>query len=374
MKPYLQRNRDNLHLSFRGTALKVRHLKRKSKKIKLSDIARAAHVSTATVSRFVGSRSGINPQTRDRIIEAAARLGFDLERSRRSRIIVFLLSNRGVLHPFHSAVLMGAQAYCAEHNYAMLFLPFHYPVSAGAGEVSLPEILQQRKLVSGVIAAGTNSQSLLQRLAHKGIPWVALGNNLVGPEGQELSGGKAVYFDDILGAYELTRYLQSLGHREIAFIGNLELPWYARRYQGYERARREAGLTARVNERNFREGEEMGYMAAKLMLQQPNAPTAIFAGDDAAARGVYSAARDRGLKIPEDLSVAGFNDSPEASALHPPLTTMRVFTDELGKQLAEALLQQIFRPQQPVQQINLPTQLVRRESCIGPASRRLQVG
>ena len=338
-------------------------MRKRSNKIKLSDVARAAQVSTATVSRFVGSRGGINPETRNRIIAAASRLGFDLESSRKSRIIVFLLSNRGVLHPFHSAVLMGAQAYCAEHDYAMLFLPFHYPVNAGPGEVSLPEILEQRRLVSGVIAAGTNSQTLLRLLSRKSIPWVALGNNLIASDGHDLGGGGAVYFDDISGAYELTRYLQSLGHRHIAFIGNVSLPWYARRYQGYERAMQEAGLEIQVNDRNFREGEEMGYMAAKLMLQQARVPTAIFAGDDAAARGVYGAARDRGLRIPEELSVAGFNDTPEASALQPPLTSVRVFTDEVGKQLAEALLQQIFWPRQQGPQINLPTQLIRRESC-----------
>jgi len=342
-------------------------VKKRSERVKLSDIARAARVSTATVSRFVGARGGITPQTRDRIVEAATRLGFDLDRGRKSRIIAFLLSNRSVLHPFHSAVLMGAQTYCAEHDYAMLFLPFHYSMTADAA-VSLPEILLQRRIVSGVIVAGTNSRALLRLLTDKGIPWVALGNNLVSGEDGDLGGGGAVYFDDISGAYEMTRYLLGLGHREVAFVGNLNLPWYARRYQGYARAMREAGLKPRANERNFREGEEMGYLATKSILQQARVPTAIFAGDDTAGRGVYQAARDRGFRIPEDLSVAGFNDSPDAAALNPPLTSVRVFTDELGKQLAEALLRRISRPEGEAQSLNLPTQLIRRESCAPPPS------
>jgi LacI family transcriptional regulator, galactose operon repressor len=343
-------------------------LMKKRSKIKLGDVARAAKVSTATVSRFVGARGGITPETRDRIIEAAEKLGFDLEQTRRSRIIVFLLSNRSVLHPFHSAVLMGAQAYCAEHDYAMLFLPFHYSTASNSSEVALPEILLQRKIVAGVIVAGTNSRTLPQILTRKGIPWVALGNNVLATENGDLTGGGSIYFDDISGAYELTRYLQTLGHRDIAFIGNLSLPWYARRHQGYVRAMREAGLKIQLNERNFREGEEMGYLAAKVILQQPQVPTAIFAGDDTAARGVYQAARDRGFRIPEDLSVVGFNDTPEAAALNPPLTSVRVFTDELGKQLAEALLRQIAKPDASVQSMHLPTQLIRRESCAPPAS------
>src|SRR5882672_1784140 len=134
-----------------------RSKQKREKKVKLSDIAKVAHVSTATVSRLVGGRSAVNPETRDRIIEAALKLGFDLERGRKSRIIAFLLSNRGVLHPFHSSVLMGAEAYCAEHDYALLFLPFEYSASTRPDELSLPDILLQRKIISGVIVAGTNS-------------------------------------------------------------------------------------------------------------------------------------------------------------------------------------------------------------------------
>jgi DNA-binding LacI/PurR family transcriptional regulator len=330
------------------------------KKVKLSDIARVAQVSTATVSRLVGGRSSVNPETRDRIIEAALKLGFDLEQGRKSRIIAFLLSNRGVLHPFHSAVLMGAEAYCAERNYALLFLPFEYSATARPEELSLPDILLQRKIISGVIVAGTNSQNLLTLLSRKGIPWVALGNNVFGHPPEEAM--SAVSFDEVTGAYEVTRYLQSLGHRQIAYVGNLNLPWYARRYKGYERAMSEAGLGPIASEFQSREGEEMGYLAAKLILQQAQ-PTAIFAGDDSAARGVYKAARDRGLGIPEDLSIAGFNDTPDAAALHPPLTSVHVFTDELGKQLAEVLLNRIARPDLPMRNLMLPTQVMRRESC-----------
>jgi DNA-binding LacI/PurR family transcriptional regulator len=224
----------------------------------------------------------------------------------------------------------------------------------------LPDILLQRKIISGVIVAGTNSQNLLTLLSRKGIPWVVLGNNVFGHPSEETM--SAVSFDEIAGAYEVTRYLLSLGHRQIAYVGNLNLPWYARRYKGYERAMSEAGLQPIASEFQSREGEEMGYLAAKSILQQSQ-PTAIFAGDDSAARGVYKAIRDRGLNIPEDLSVAGFNDTPDAAALHPPLTSVHVFTDELGKQLAEVLLNRIARPDLPVRDLTLPTQVMRRESC-----------
>jgi len=337
-------------------------MNRRSPKVKLIDVARAANVSAATVSRLIGGRANVTPEMRDRVIKAAVRLGFDLERGRKSRIIAFLLSNRGVLHPFHSAVLMGVEAYCAESNYGLLFLPFQYPTDASLEELTLPEILLRRQIVAGTIVAGTNSRELLHLLTGRGIPWVVLGNNVIGELKDEQS---AVFFDDVRGAYELTRYLQSLGHREIGFVGNLRLPWYARRFRGYKKAMEEAGLKIHVNELSSRDGEEMGYLATKLMLQQSPSITAIFAGDDSSARGACHAARDSGLEIPENISIAGFNDTLEASSLHPALTSVHVFTEELGRQLAELLLNRIARPDLPGKTVTLPTQLVRRLSC-GP--------
>lgn len=289
-----------------------------------------------------------------------AESGNPARRNQCTKIIAFLLSNRAVLHPFHSAVLMGAEAYCAEHEYAVLFLPFQYGTSA-ADVVKLPEILGDRKIVSGVIAAGTNSEALLDDLTERGIPWVTLGNNILGKRHEQPIA--AVYFDDVGGTHELTRYLISLGHRQIAFVGNLKLPWYARRHAGYLTAMEDADLAPLTSELNYKEGEEMGYVGAKNVLQQAERPTAIVAGDDAAARGAYKAARDMQLTIPDDLSVAGFNDTIEASALHPALTSVRVFTDELGRQMAEMLLKRIANPDLDVQSVTLPTQLVRRESC-----------
>jgi LacI family transcriptional regulator len=115
------------------------------------------------------------------------------------------------------------------------------------------------------------------------------------------------------------------------------------------------------------DGEEMGYLGTRLLLQQDPRPTAIFAADDPAGRGAYKAARDQNLRVPEDLTVAGFNDTPDAAALHPPLTTVRVFTEQLGRQAGELLFQQIGQPDIATPSIVLPTQLIRRESCAGPS-------
>lgn len=339
-------------------------MQRSSTKVRLADVAREANVSAATVSRLMRGAAAINSDTRERVVKAAKRLNFDLGGKKKTRIIAFLLSNRGVLHSFHSSILMGAEAYCAERDYGLLFLPLNYSLTNNAQELEMPEILLRTRIVAGAIVAGTNSQSMLEVLSRGRMPWVVLGNNVVGALQHDQPG--SVFFDDIGGAAEITRYLISLGHRHIGFAGNLKLPWYLRRFQGYRQAMQRAGLTPRGSDLASRDDEEMGYLATKVLLQNSPRVTAIFAGDDTAARGVYKAARDIGLRIPEELSIVGFNDTLEASALHPTLTSMRVFTDDLGRQLAESLLNQIAHPEKPAGSILMPTRLIRRESCAPP--------
>jgi len=269
-------------------------------------------------------------------------------------------------------MLMGAEAYCAEHDYGLLFLPIQYSLTAPMDRLSLPEIVLKKTIVAGAIVAGTNSQGMLQLLTRHEIPWIVLGNNVVGEWPHEQP--RSIFFDDIRGAYDLTTYLISLGHRHIGFAGNQSLPWYARRFQGYKQAMKEAGLQVASGDLRTLDGEEMGYLGTKLLLQRSPRPTAIFGADDPAGRGVYKAARDHGLRVPEDLTVAGFNDTPDAAALHPPLTTVRVFTEELGRQAGELLFKQIGQPGVPTPSVVLPTQLVRRESCASIAGDEAEVG
>jgi len=329
--------------------------------VRLKDIARAAGLSIATVSRVISGSERVRPSLHERAIKAAVKLGFDLERKSGSRIVAFLLSNRPVLHPFHSAVLVGAEAHCAANDFGVLFLPLQYSPKLSWKQLHLPRLLQDRKVVRGVIVAGTNSQNLLDALADRGLPLVCLGNNMLGNWHKEKY--SAVFFDDIGGAYEATSYLLSLGHRDIWYIANCQLPWFARRHQGYCRAMEEAGLAPRVRDLNIDTFEDLGYLATKSILNEEHPLTAILAGDDATARGAYRALSDQGLKIPGDVSVAGINDTLEASALNPPLTSVRVFTDQLGKQMAELLLKQISQLEATPQVLTLPTQLIRRESC-----------
>jgi LacI family transcriptional regulator len=337
--------------------------KKPQSKVRIQDVAHAAGLSSATVSRVLNGSVRVRPNLHERVIKAALKLGFDVERKNDSRIVAFLLSNRSVLLPFHSAVLVGAEVHCAANDFGVLFLPLQYSPKLPWRQLHVPRLLQNRRVVRGVICAGTNSQNLFDALTDRRLPIVCLGNNVVGDWRSDQY--SAVYFDDIGGVQEATSYLQSLGHREIWYVGNCQLTWYARRREGYRRAMEEAGLPPLIRDLNIDNAEDLGYLATKSILSEGRPITAVVAGDDTTARGAYRALADHGLTIPTDVSVIGVNDTIEASGLIPPLTSVRVFTDQLGKQMAELLLKQISHLDVSPQVVTLPTRLIRRESC-GP--------
>jgi LacI family transcriptional regulator len=242
----------------------------------------------------------------------------------------------------------------------MLFLTFVYLATPAWKELHLPLILRRRDIVRGAILSGTNSQNLLVSLARRGLPFVVLGNNVIGewqPDNYDV-----VWSDDIGGAYEVTRYLQSLGHRDIWHIGNYHLPWFARCYQGYSRAMAEAGLPCHVGGQHSVLAEEIGYLATKSILARHEPASAIVAGSDVVALGVYKALADCGVRVPDDISVVGQGDAG-AEGLHPLLTTVQEFPEQVGSYMAEMLLNRVGQLDLPCQHLTIPTKLVRRESC-----------
>ncbi len=328
------------------------------KKITLQDVARAAKVSTATVSRVANGNSQVEAEIQTRVLAAARRLGIDLTNTRKNRSVAFVLGNRDTLNEFQSQVLMGAEGYCAQRGWDLQFISFVSDMGIPAGKLQLPQALTRKDRVGGVILSGTHSASVLSALRNLRVPFSVMGNNIVGdwrPEEYD-----CVTSDDVRGASEITQHLISQGHRSIYFVGDQRLPWYARCAEGYRRTMQEAALEPSYSEIHS-EDRELGYLAAKSLLVNRRRPTAIFAGNDQAAAGVYGALQESGVRIPDDISVAGFNDTI-GSVLHPALTTAREFSKEQGRHLAAFVLRRIQEPDQPSQQVVIPTELIRRDS------------
>lgn len=326
----------------------------------IKDVAKLAGVSNATVSRVATGSSRVSREVTQKVRAAAASLQVELSRRNKGKVVAFILSNRAMLHPFHSHILVEAEAHCAQNGWSMLFLRLNYSTSAHWRDLHIPWIPERGDLVSGFLVAGTNSQNLLDLLDHERIPFAVLGNNVVGnwnPEKHD-----SVWFDDTQGATELTRYLHSLGHRDIWFIGNTRYPWFSRRYEGYCMAMRDRGLEPHISEVDTDNDQKLGYLAAKSLLAKNVPVSAIFTGSDSTLGGVCEALRDCGLRIPEDISVAGFNDI-ESVRSHPPMTTVHVFTEQIGKELAQMVLKRIEYHCIEPQRVMIPTQVVKRESC-----------
>jgi DNA-binding LacI/PurR family transcriptional regulator len=333
---------------------------KKKKKASYKDVATLARVSPATVSRVAKGQNSVDNTIRARVRKAAQSLGIDLDEKRNEKcnIIAFMLANRDLLHNFQARILFGSETYCASQGRELLFMSSHYSPAVPAKELHLPKVLTQGDIVRALILGGTNSSNMLTALRDRGIPFAALGNNVIGD--WAAAEYDAVYSDDIQGAFDLTSHLISEQHRDIWFIGDVELPWYARCAKGYGESMLQSGLQPRLSEIHS-DDRQLGYLATRSILSRGEPATAIFAGSDQIARGVYEALRQASVRIPEDVSVAGFNDT-EGALMDPPLTSVREFPEELGKHLAEFVLRRIQDPDRPPQQLTIPTRLVIRQS------------
>jgi DNA-binding LacI/PurR family transcriptional regulator len=337
---------------------------RPRKSVSFLDVARLAKVSTATVSRVARGNTSVHEDIERRIRTAADKLGLSLEDSRHDRLstVAFLLCNRDVHHTFQSLVLLGAEAYCASNERELLFISFRYPIGAPAHQLHLPRAFERPDLVRGVILSGTNSASMLELLRSRKIPFAVLGNNVIGdwvPDEQH-----SVFSDDVQGAFDLTHHLISQGHRDIWFFGDLSMPWYSRCAQGYRNAMSKAGFIPRCSELHAGD-QELGYLAMRSVLSRKEPVTAVFAGSDQIARGVYEALRQSNLEIPGDVSVAGFNDT-EGALFDPPLTSVREFPEQLGQHLAEFTVRALKDPLGVRKQMIIPTKLITRQSTAAP--------
>ncbi len=330
-------------------------------KIGLREIAAAAHVSVATVSRVLNGNNRVDPAIQKTVMDAAAKLDVDLSQRNKTKALAFLLSNRAPLHAFHSRVLTGAEAFCAAHGWDIIFLSYNYSPNVSWKELHLPKVVQRRDVVRAVILAGTNSTNLLELLDHKGIPSVVLGNNVLG-QPSDFKNNDVIFSDDRQGGQDVARYLVSLGHRDIWFVGNTRLPWFARCFDGYSRVMEAAGLEPLHISIDSEDDTEVGYLGTKSLLNRRDAVTAIFGGNDATAQGVYRALRDSGLRVPDDISVAGCDDTVGA-LLYPALTTIREFPEQIGKKMVEMILNRIAKPGQGPQSVTIPTEFVKRDSC-----------
>jgi LacI family transcriptional regulator len=331
--------------------------------VTIRDVAREAHVSVATVSRVFNGGGPVADETRRRIRDIAATLRYVPHAGARS-LITSKTTTIGVLLPdlygeFFSEVIRGIDL-AARHS------GYHLIVSSSHNDKAEIEAAMRamRGRVDGVIimSPDIDAQALMANLPDSH-PVVLLNCALRG------AAFDSVNIDNTRGARAIVRHLISHGHRRIAIIAGASRNVDGHERQlGYRAALRDADLDRNSHWEppgNFT--EDSGFEAARSLLKLRSRPTAIFAANDSMAIGALSALREAGVRVPEDIAVAGFDDIPIARHVNPPLTSVHVPIAELGERATEKLIDGLAHGDRHVRRQDvLGTTLVIRSSC-GPA-------
>jgi DNA-binding LacI/PurR family transcriptional regulator len=241
-------------------------------------------------------------------------------------------------------------------------MKFEYTGDVPPGELALPPVVWERGSLDGLVVTGTNYLNFVQAVKELEIPCVIFGNNLIGASPGD--GVHTVAFNIEAGARKATKYLIEMRHRKIWFVGDTTLPWYSRCYQGYRSVMRRRGLAARSveEERPCTSPFDYGVACAHKLIEQGLPVSALIAGDDEIALGLLSAFSQRGVKVPDDVSVIGFDDLEELRFFRPALSTVRVPKQRLGQEMAHLLSELLNEPSLPPTTRMVPTELLVRES------------
>lgn len=328
--------------------------------ITLEMVAQAAGVSPSTVSRILNGTAVVSALKKQAVDDAIARLGFVPNPMARGlaggRTLSVGVVTQAIDSPFYGAALRGIEDELDPAGYSPLFVSGHWNAVA---EARCIEVLRSRRVDGIIVLTGRLTDAALKATARE-LPVVATGRTLKAP------GLFSLAFDNLEGGRLATRHLLDLGHQRIAFIaGTDDHPDANDRHRGYRQALQEAGIAydpALVVPGEYH--EVSGVLAVERLLESRQRFTAIFAANDQMACGAALGLHRRSLRVPEDVSLVGFDDLPTSLYALPPLSTVHQPAYELGRLAATAMLQ-LLGGSTPTVSVPAP-RLIARES-----SRRL---
>ncbi|MFT4255907.1 MAG: LacI family DNA-binding transcriptional regulator [Pseudoxanthomonas sp.] len=332
------------------------------------DIAHLAGVSQPTVSRALRGSPMVNEETRKRILEIAERLNYKVDknasnlRRQHSGTLALLFfedptPDDSAINPFFLSMLGSITRACAEQGYDLL-------ISFQQLSTNWHVDYEDSNKADGLILLGygdyLEAQPRLQRLVGQGTHFVRWGAALPGQPGVSIG------CDNFQGGHDITAHLLAQGRRKIAFLGHASnhYPEFFERWRGYTEALREAGIDADPQlQVDAVTSEQSGVEAMETLLARNVAFDAVFAASDLVAIGAMKVLHERGLKVPQDVAVAGFDDIPMAGFVNPGLSTVQQDTKVAGRILVESLIALVNG--EPVESRTIPVKLVLRGSSAG---------
>ncbi|MFC8850884.1 MULTISPECIES: LacI family DNA-binding transcriptional regulator [unclassified Micromonospora] len=328
-------------------------------------IARLAGVSVPTVSRVINGRSDVAPQTRERVEELLTRHGYRRRPPSRqvSSALVDLVFN-DLDSPWAVEIIRGVEDVAHSSGAGTVVSAIHQRTSSAKQWL---DNMRTRSTEGVIFVTSMVAPPLQAELRRLNLPVV-----IVDPAGVAPQEAPTIGATNWAGSLEANQYLLGLGHRRIGFIaGPPQLMCSRARLDGYRAALDTVGVA--VDDALIRPGNfyhESGYAAGTQLLALPDPPTAIFASSDQMALGVYEAVRKRGLRVPDDVSVVGFDDLPEVRWCSPPLTTVRQPLAEMGMLAARTVLRLARGERIESPRVELATELVVRDSVAPPSRTR----
>ncbi|MEX4589832.1 substrate-binding domain-containing protein [Haemophilus influenzae] len=332
--------------------------------VTMKDIARLAQVSTSTVSHVINGSRFVSDEIREKVMRIVAELNYTpsaVARSlkvRETKTIGLLVTATN--NPFFAEVMAGVEQYCQQHQYNLII------ATTGGDAKRLQQNLQtlMHKQVDGLLLMCGDSRFQADIELTISLPLVVMDWWFT-----ELNADK-ILENSALGGYLATKALIDAGHRKIGIItGNLKKSVAQNRLQGYKNALSEAKIALNphwIVESHF--DFEGGVLGIQSLLTQSSRPTAVFCCSDTIAVGAYQAIQQQGLRIPQDLSIMGYDDIELARYLSPPLSTICQPKAELGKLAVEALLQRIKNPNENYRTLVLEPTCILRGSISTPSN------
>ncbi|GAA2970835.1 LacI family DNA-binding transcriptional regulator [Microbacterium terrae] len=326
----------------------------------IRDVAAAAGVSRGTVSRVINGGHWVSPDARIAVEDAIRRTGYTANHAARSlatgraNSLAFLLTEPQHLlfaDPTFALLLRGAAEALAQRSMTLVLLVAGTP----AERASVTHFVSAGHVDGVLLISSHESDPLLEELLGAGVPTVSCGI----PLGHDVQ-LPTVSVDEEGSARTMTRYLREQGHRRIAMIaGPADTPGGRYRLVGFQSEMGDAFDPALVEVGDY--SQESGAVAMGRLLERGGDMDAVFAASDLMAAGAIAAARRAGLRVPEDIAIAGFDDSGLAATHEPPLTTMRQPWEQLSEQMVSLVLE-VIAGRSPAA-VTLPTTLVVRASA-----------
>jgi DNA-binding LacI/PurR family transcriptional regulator len=325
-------------------------------RVTIADIATAAGVSVPTVSKVINGRSDVAPGTRARVERLLHEHGYQrrVPAHGRQAALLDVVFNE-LESPWAIEIIRGVEEVAREHDLGVVLSAQEGPGALGRSWV---DAVASRRTAGVVLVVSELTEEQAARLNARRIPFV-----VVDPAGEPAADVPSVGATNWNGGLVATRHLLELGHRRVGMIGGPPTMLCSRaRVDGYRAALETAGVP--VDPELIRHGDfhvQRAYEEGRALLSLPDPPTAIFAGSDLQAFGLYEAARVLGLRVPQDLSVIGFDDLPMARWAWPPLTTIRQPLTEMAATATRLVL-----GQDGERRVELATSLVVRQSTAPP--------